>query len=326
MTDAATTDTTATTEKVDATATTATTATTTPADTGTKTLADGATSTDTKTADTTTADTTATTTAAEKNWRDELAGEDKDFRKRLERFTKPDDFSKSYRALETKLSSGEYRKTLPEKATPEEVATWRKENGIPDKPEGYVEKLALPNGMVLGEEDKPVINAFAQMAQGKNWSPAQYNDAVSWYYETQNKLAGDKQKADHDFMSTAEDTLRTTWGADYRRNMNVIGSIRDTMPEGLRDRLMAGRTADGRMIGNDPEMLGWLVSLGRELNPAATLLPAGGSDPVKGVADELAEIRKLRTNDPNAYESDKKLQAREIELIDAQLKMKSRAA
>lgn len=307
-------------EKVDTTTadTTTTATTTTPAAT---TLA-GGNGTDT----TTTTTTTAPDTTTQPNWRAELAGDDKDALKRLERFTKPADLYKSYRSLETKLSSGEYRRNLPEGASAEEMATWRKENGIPDKAEVYVEKLALPQGIVLGDEDKPVVDAFAQMAQGKNWTPSQFNDAVSWYYQTQNQLAATQQKADQDFMATTEDALRVEWGADYRRNLNVIGSIRDMMPESLQGRLMSGRTADGKMIGNDPEMLSWLVSLGRELNPAATLLPAGTSDPGKSIQDELNSIRELRRNDPDKYDQNKTLQARELELLDAVSKLKSRAA
>jgi len=311
----ATTDTGTTTEKVETTVTTT--------DTGTTTIAGGAGDTG-KTADTTT--TTTTETPPQPSWRDQMAGEDKQFRTRLERFKDPTAFAQSYRSLETKLSSGEYKKALPEGATAEETATWRKENGIPDKADAYLEKLALPNGIVTGEEDKPILADFATLAHGKNWTPGQFNEAVSWYFETQNKQVAAQQAADRDYMTTAEEQLHTSWGADYRANKNVIGSVRDSMPESLQSRLMSGRTADGKMIGNDPEFLNWIVQVGREMNPAATLLPAGTTDPNKGVDAELAAIRELRRNDPDKYDQDKKLQAREIELLDAQSKLKARAA
>ena len=38
---------------------------------------------------------------------------------------------------------------------------------------------------------------------------------------------------------------------------------------------MGGRTADGYRVGDDPHVLRWLAGLAREMNPAATLLPAG---------------------------------------------------
>jgi hypothetical protein len=163
--------------------------------------------------------------AATADWRDRMAGEDKDFRKRLERFADETQLAKSYRSLEQKLSSGEFKKTLPENATAEETATWRKENGIPDKPEGYLEKLALPNGMVVGEEDKPIVSAFAEMALSKNWSTAQLNDAVAWHYAMQDKQRAEMQEQDGSFRTTTEDALRNQWKADYRTNMNLEAAV-----------------------------------------------------------------------------------------------------
>lgn len=264
--------------------------------------------------------------AVQTNWRDEMAGDDKDFRKRLERFVAPSDLAKSYRALEGKLSSGEFKKALPENATAEETATWRKENGIPDKPEGYLEKLTLPNGMVVGEEDKPTVAAFAEMALSKNWSTAQLNDAVAWHYQMQDKQLAQMQEQDGSFRTTTEDTLRDQWKSDYRVNMNLVGTVRDLMPEEMRNQLFAARGPDGRLVGDNPVFLAWMAQMGRELNPAATLLPAGVGDAPKAVSTELEEIRKFARDNPDEFEKDKAKQARQIELIDAQNKMAKRAA
>src|SRR5688572_23894721 len=93
------------------------------------------------------------------DWRQKLAGEDKKTLERLGRMASPADLLKSYRALEQKISAGELKKGLPENATPEQVAEWRREQGLPEKPEGYLENLSLPDGVVLGEADKPMAAA-----------------------------------------------------------------------------------------------------------------------------------------------------------------------
>src|SRR3954471_3943718 len=72
------------------------------------------------------------------DWRAAMAGDDKDAMKRLARFTDPGQVFKSLRSLEAKMSAGELKKPLAENATPEEKATWRKENGLPEKAETYV--------------------------------------------------------------------------------------------------------------------------------------------------------------------------------------------
>lgn len=265
--------------------------------------------------------------ASTADWRARLAGEDKDLAKTLGRYTDEAAFGKAHRALLTRLSSGELKKALPEGASAEEVATWRKENGIPENEAGYVEKLALPNGLVLGEADKPIVAEFAKAALAGNVDPKAFNGLVAQYYAIQDQQRAAQETADATFKQASEDTLRGTWqGVEFRQNLTAVQNLIAGWPEGLAARVLAGRTPDGRKIGDDPEFIQQLATLSRELNPASTLVPVGTNDPVKGVADELASIRKLRSEDPNKYEADKTLQAREIELIDAQLKLKKRNA
>jgi hypothetical protein len=57
--------------------------------------------------------------------------------KRLERFTDPGGIYKSYRELENKIASGEFKPQLRKDATADETARWRAESGIPLKAEDY---------------------------------------------------------------------------------------------------------------------------------------------------------------------------------------------
>jgi hypothetical protein len=63
------------------------------------------------------------------DWRDRFAGEDKTFRRQLERYASPTDLARKARSLERKLSSGEYRRDLPANASDEDKAAWRAERG-----------------------------------------------------------------------------------------------------------------------------------------------------------------------------------------------------
>lgn len=251
-----------------------------------------------------------------------MAGEDKDFRKRLERFATEGDLAKSYRALEQKLSSGEFKKALAPDAKPEEVAAYRKEIGVPEKAEEY--KVELPNGMVLSDGDKPVVELFKQFAHGKNMTPQALNETLAWYYETQDAIASQRLDADGDFKTKAEDALRVEWGADFRANLNAANAVFDSMPTELAERVRLGRTADGTIIANDPTFLRWIANLGREINPAATVIPGGSGDGAKTVETELADIRKFARENPDKYDQDKAMQSRQRDLLDAQSKMKAR--
>lgn len=265
--------------------------------------------------------------AAQPDWRTRLAGEDKELLKTLGRYSDEAAFGKAHRALLTRMSSGELKKALPEGATPEETATWRKENGIPEKPEGYVEKLALPNGLVLGEADKPIVADFAAAAFESNIDPRAFNGLVAKYYDILDKQKAAQEEADATFKQSSEDALRGAWqGPEFRQNLTAISNMMAGWPEGLAARVLAGRTPDGRKLGDDPAFVQQMAALARELNPAATLVPAGTTDPNKGVAGRLAEIRKFAQENPDKYDQDKAMQAEQRNLLDAQARMKNRAA
>jgi hypothetical protein len=254
-----------------------------------------------------------------------MAGDDAAFLKRLARFPDEATFAKSFRSLEAKLSSGEYVKPLSPTATPEEKATWRKENGLPDKADDYVTNLALPSGLVIGEAEKPVVAELAAVAHDSNLDPKAFNGLVAKYYEIQDKQRQAQEDADVAFKLESEDALRKDWqGPDFRRNLTAVSNLMATWPEGLASSVLAGRDPNGRKLGDNPAFIRQLAALATELNPAATLVPAGTTDPGKNVQQELEGIRELRRNDPNKYESDKKLQARELELIEATLKLEKR--
>lgn len=276
---------------------------------------------------TTTADTTAATTAATTaDWRDSMAGEDKDFRKRLDRFTDPGAFAKSYRALEQKLSSGELKAVtpFPDKGTAEQQAEWRKTNGVPEKAEAY--EIKLPNGMVPGEADKPGLERLAKHAHARNWSADQYNAVLEAYYAETDAATAQRDAADGDFRQSSEDALRTDWGPDYRRNVNAVHNLMSAWPEDVRKELLGGRTAGGRLIGDHPGLLKTLAQMSLDINPAATVLPSDFAGVGKSVDGELAEIRKFRQESPDKYDADKAMQARELKLIEAQSLARTRAA
>jgi hypothetical protein len=260
------------------------------------------------------------------DWRVQMAGDDKEAIKRLSRFAAPADVFKSFRSLEQKISSGEFKKPLGENATPEEKATWRKENGLPEKADDYVAGLALPSGLVIGEAEKPVVSALASVAHEGNIDPKAFNGLVSKYYELQDQQRQAREDADAKFKVDAEDALRKDWqGPDYRRNLTAVNNMLASWPEGVSQAVLGGRDANGRLLGDNPAFIRQMAALALELNPAATLVPAGTTDAGKSVDARLEEIRTMRRTDPDKYNQDaKKLEAEEIELIDAQLKMQKR--
>lgn len=261
------------------------------------------------------------------DWRANLSAGDDKLAQRLERFASPADLLKSYRALEQRQSSGELKRALPDNATPEELTAWRKDNGIPEKPDGY--ELKLSDGRVVGEADKPQVSKFLEQMHAKNASPQLVNAALDAYYQAQEEAIAQREQLDDQFRQKSEDALRSEWGQDYRRNLNLIKGLFATAPEGLSDKLFGARFADGTPLGSDPDALRYFATLAREVNPVGAVVPGAGANAGATIKEELASIQKLMGDRGSEYWKGQKaeaMQARYRELITADQQLQRRAA
>jgi hypothetical protein len=261
------------------------------------------------------------------DWRQQMAGEDKKLLERLGRLNSPLDVTKSWIAADKLISSGKLKKALPENPSEQELADWRKEQGIPEKAEDY--KIELPDGVVLGAADKPLVDSFTKVAHENGWTEKIVNQAIAWNLAEQDRIAAEKVQRDGDFKRQSEDDLRREWGADFRRNLNAAENLIAGLPGESAKNFLEGRLADGTRIGDNAGVLKWLSSMSMDLNPAATLVPAGTSDAGKSVGDEIASIEKMMGDRSSDYWRGSKaegMQQRYRELLSAREKMQSRAA
>jgi len=237
-----------------------------------------------------------------------------------------------YRELEGKFTSGGLIKKPGKDAKPEEIAEFHKAMGVPEKPEDYFKDIKLENGAVIGEADKPLVDAFAQRVHKVGATPAMVTEALNWYYQQQEEQAAAMDEADDEFRRESERALKDEYGAAFKRMTNAIGPLFSTAPGGtdikndasLYARLMGGRTADGRIIGNDPDIVRWLVSLAQDVNPAATVVEDGNQSGLT-IDAEIKQIETRMKEDRRGYFKDEAAQARYRELITARDKIRARA-
>lgn len=262
------------------------------------------------------------------DWRDKFAGEDKTFRRQLERYASPVDLAKKARSLEQKLSSGEYRRDLPRNASDEDKAGWRVERGLPENVDGYVAALTLPNGLVLGEADTPVVSEFAAAAHAADMDPKHFSALVEKYYELQDRQLADRADADTAFHNESLSALNGEFGAHLRREINGVNAlIGQYFPQEMSADLLVARTPDGRMLGDNPAFIRAIAALNRQVNPVSTLVPTGGADPAASASERLTEIRKLQGDSSSDYWRGPKaegLQSEYLELLTAQERRRGR--
>jgi hypothetical protein len=248
------------------------------------------------------------------DWRLRVAGDDRELLKQLERYATEADFGKAHVSLRGKLSSGEYRRAPGKEATPDEIAQWRADIGLPASAEDYMADLALPDGTVLSEADKAIMLKFAGAAFDGNIDKQAFGRMAARYYELQDTARSAREARDAEFQEQAEETLREAWkGADFKRNKNAIENMLTRWPEGLADNFLAGRMADGSRIGDNPVMAQVLAQIASGLEPGRTLVPDGFTPASQGVAQRIASIEALMGDRHSEYWKGPKANAMQAE-------------
>lgn len=256
------------------------------------------------------------------DWRTKLSPDGK-HAKTLERFGSPKAVFESYLALRQKVDSGELKAVadFPADGTEEQQTEWRKSHGIPEKAEGY--SLAFDDGLVIGENDKEIVDGFLEAAHKANASPSQVNGILHWYYEEQERIITAQEEKDASYLQESEDMLRAEWGQDYRVNINAIKGLVDTMPEDVRELFVNARLGDGTVLLNHPEMARWLTHTARTVNPVATVVPGAGANVASAIEDEISSIEKVMRENRPEYNRNEKMQQRLRDLYGARERAKA---
>lgn len=257
-------------------------------------------------------------------WREKLAGGDAKELARLARFTDPSQVYKSYRELETAVSSGKLKQEVDTSKFDEaQLAEWRTANGIPAKPEDY--NLKVPDGLVLSDADEVILGSVLETMHQQNRKTAEVQAVVDKFLGARELAVSaevEKQKVE---MVKAEETLRQEWqGQAYLTNLAAVKNLLAAAPEGIGEMITTARLSDGSLVGSNPAALKWLANLALELNPAGTIVPGTGANQMQSVEAELSELNQLMKTDLNAWRKNDAARTRHRELIDAQLKLKSR--
>ena len=262
------------------------------------------------------AEATPAATAWPEDWRAKLAGEDAKLAKQLERFDSPAAFAKSFKEAQAKIAAGGAKAALPENATPEQLAAYRADNGIPEAAGAY--EVSPPNGIQFGEADAAALDSFKAAAHAAHLPQGQFDQMIGWYAQEQERALAAQAEADAGFQGEAQTALKQEWGPEFNRNIAATQNfLASHAPEGLADRLLGGRMADGRRVGDDPKMLAFLARAARELNPMGSVVPAGTANPGQAIGEELATLRKEMRDQRSDYWRDPAKQARYRDLVTA---------
>lgn len=236
------------------------------------------------------------------DWRDQLAqgAGGADAAKVLARYQSPADVAKALLAAQQKIRSGEYKRAMPTSDSPEELKAWREEQGIPDSPDGYelpqVQGVDMAN---LDETTKAGLDIIRTGLHKANLSRDQAATVSQAILELSTRQAEAQAEADAGHMDAVEDALRSEWGADYRRNLNMNGALLSQHFGDEMNAILTARTPDGMRLADHPGFNKFLNAMAR----------ANGSDvmfdgDVKGgtsIDQRLGQIKQIMETDFNRY-------------------------
>jgi hypothetical protein len=252
------------------------------------------------------------------DWREKASKGDEKLAKRFGRYASPEAALEALVQAQNRISSGDLKPQLGKDATPEQVAAWRAEVGIPETADKY-------NVGDLTDTQKEAFGVLFKHAHATNQTEAQVKATAQAWSEIVRLEAEKRIENDKAGEKIAEDALRDEWGAEFRRNWNVIDNMLSTVADSsLKTAILDARGPDGARLGSKPEVIRALLSLALIQNPAGVVVPGSEANPMKGVETRIAEIDLMMRKDRKAY-NDPKISGPDGEyqrLIAAREKMK----
>lgn len=236
------------------------------------------------------------------DWRAPIIKAKPDAAKTLERFPGPVELYDTYDQLRTKISKGELRTVteFPAKGSDEEKAAWRGQNGVP--PDGKYE-LKLGEGLVIGENDKPVVEGFMKYAHEQNMPAGELNKAVNWYFSERVQR---EQRAHEQFETSKRETaaaLGAEWGPEYKTNLNKIEGMLDATIASDED----GTALKGLIknaLATNPMFARHYAQIALQLNPSGTMVPGGSQANEGSVKDAIVRIEDARKKNRGQYKDE----------------------
>jgi hypothetical protein len=261
--------------------------------------------------------------AAPENWRNEIVSglglEGEEATKRLNQLGRISDLPSAFKKMfsaEDKIREGMATNKLADDATEEQVTEWRKANDVPLEATAY--EIDLGEGVTLNDADKGMLGKIQEAAHEMNVSNGAMNAIANKFFEERAADVERISKQDEVNGLDTEKGLKQVWASDFDRNVNILGSALNAMPEGLSDALHTMRDANGKALVHNPTFLNWMLEKELLANPTATIAPSGGSGGAKGLSDRKAEIEKVMAESPDSYYKDNAMQKEYRSLLEAE--------
>jgi hypothetical protein len=153
--------------------------------------------------------------------------------------------------------------------------------------------------VVVGDTDKPAVDTFLAVAHQHNLTPEVANAIIAGQLKLQDEFVQEQTRLDTEAGVAMGKEMKEAWGGDYVLRTNEIEAM--LAAGGVRDEIINSRLPDGTPVGYSPKMLKWLSSLAQAQSPAATVVPASGTNSNQSLEAEIAVIEGLIREGSDKY-------------------------
>lgn len=240
------------------------------------------------------------------SWKDmqnALSNGDETLSRIIGRYRSPQAFAKAFAAQRQTISENGKTPELPEKATEEQIAEYRKTIGLPEKFDDY--NVGFSEDFQANEGDDALVKEFAQSMYDKH-VPQKYAQAAIEYYQTL-MMKGEQNINENAAAVKREtyDTLKAEWGREFDANRNAIDLyLYETMGNEGRAALGNLQLSDGSSLLDNADILRLLSGPARDYVGGEALVSGSMSQSAEDAQKQLNDLLKLQITDPDKYRSE----------------------
>ena len=120
-------------------------------------------------------------------------------------------------------------------------------------------------------EDGELPSHIAKVAHNSNLSVDQYNEVMNGYEEWYGKVVESSKQEIEQITNSNIEGLKKEWGRAYDAKTDIGGSALNTLTKGNAEAIASIELSDGTALGNNPEFIKIMASMGEALQEKGLL-------------------------------------------------------
>ena len=189
---------------------------------------------------------------------------------------------------------------------------------LPKESEGY--EYQTPEGMIIGDDDKDVINSFKKIAHDSNIPQDAFEKIVNFHYDNIQKQDALEREMFEQQSITASEILQKELKGDFDRSIEHLNSFLKNKFGDNKEIIDNAIGGDGVPLLSNPAVIRQLMNIANELDPIARVMPIGQRS-VSSLNNEKEELISKMKDDKEWLKNPKHV-SRLYEIFEAETKIK----